>query len=36
MASRRSYRRACLTLEQLLDWNVVPIINENDTVATEE
>jgi glutamate 5-kinase len=36
MASRRSYRRACLTLEQLLAWNVVPIINENDTVATEE
>ena len=36
LASRRSYRRACLTLEQLLAWNVVPIINENDTVATEE
>ena len=36
MASRRNYRRACLTLEQLLAWNVVPIVNENDTVATEE
>lgn len=36
LASRRSYRRACLTLEQLLAWNVVPIVNENDTVATEE
>ncbi len=36
LASRRNYRRACLTLEQLLAWNVVPIVNENDTVATEE
>ncbi len=24
------------TLEQLLEWNVTPILNENDTVATEE
>lgn len=24
------------TIERLLDWGVVPIINENDTVATEE
>ena len=24
------------TLETLLDWGVIPIINENDTVATEE
>ena len=24
------------TLKTLLDWNVVPIINENDTIATEE
>ena len=36
LASRRSYRRACQTLEQLLDWNVVPIVNENDTLATDE
>ncbi len=36
LASRRSYRRACRTLEQLIDWNVVPIVNENDTLATDE
>lgn len=36
LASRRSYRRACRTLEQLLEWNVVPIVNENDTLATDE
>jgi len=36
LASRRSYRRACQTLEQLLVWNVVPIVNENDTLATDE
>ncbi|MEI8250834.1 MAG: glutamate 5-kinase [Synechococcus sp. ELA057] len=36
LASRRRYRRACRTLEQLLDWGVVPVINENDTLATDE
>ncbi len=36
LASRRNYRRACDTLEQLLAWNVVPIVNENDTLATDE
>ena len=36
LASRRRYQRACRTLEQLLDWGVVPIINENDTLATDE
>jgi glutamate 5-kinase len=32
------YRRGNLsnTLETLLSWGVIPIINENDTVATEE
>ncbi len=36
LASRRRYQRACHTLEQLLQWGVVPIINENDTLATDE
>jgi glutamate 5-kinase len=36
VASRRRYRRACRTFEQLLEWGVVPIVNENDTLATDE
>jgi len=36
LASRRRYRRACRTFEQLLAWGVVPIVNENDTLATDE
>lgn len=33
---RRSYLNARSTVEGLLSQNVIPIINENDTVATEE
>ena len=36
LASRRSYLNARNTLLALLDHNVIPIVNENDTVATEE
>ncbi|MEA5423240.1 glutamate 5-kinase [Synechococcus sp. CCY9201] len=36
LASRRRYQNACRTLEQLLAWGVVPVVNENDTLATEE
>ena len=36
LASRRRYQRACRTLEQLLSWGVVPVVNENDTLATDE
>ena len=36
LASRRRYQNACRTLEQLLDWGVTPVINENDTLATDE
>ncbi|MFN0252502.1 MAG: glutamate 5-kinase [Kofleriaceae bacterium] len=36
MGDRRRFLSARLTLRALLDHGVVPIINENDTVATEE
>ena len=36
LTSRRSYLNARNTLLALLDHNVIPIVNENDTVATEE
>ena len=36
MGDRRRFLSARLTLRALLDHKVVPIINENDTVATEE
>ena len=36
LADRQRYLNARATLGQLLDFGVVPIINENDTVATEE
>lgn len=36
LQDRRRYLNACHTLETLIEWGVVPIINENDTVATEE
>lgn len=30
------YQNIFASITQLLDWNIVPIINENDTVATDE
>jgi glutamate 5-kinase len=36
LMQRRNYRNVHATLESLLDLQVVPIINENDTVAVEE
>ncbi|MBW4529330.1 MAG: glutamate 5-kinase [Aphanothece saxicola GSE-SYN-MK-01-06B] len=36
LASRRRYQNACRTLEQLLEWGVLPVVNENDTLATDE
>jgi glutamate 5-kinase len=36
LASRRRYANARRTLAQLLEWGVVPIVNENDTLATDE
>ncbi|MCS7224829.1 MAG: glutamate 5-kinase [Armatimonadetes bacterium] len=34
--ARESYLNARRTFQQLFRWSVVPIVNENDTVATEE
>ncbi|MCA9441664.1 MAG: glutamate 5-kinase, partial [Candidatus Omnitrophica bacterium] len=36
LENRERYLNARHTLERLLSWGVVPIINENDTVVTEE
>ena len=36
LISRRRYVNAKNTIKTLVDWDVIPIINENDTVATEE
>lgn len=36
VAVRDHYLNARRTLARLLDWGVVPIVNENDTTATEE
>lgn len=36
LAARQHYLNARQTLLTLLDWGVVPVINENDTTATEE
>jgi glutamate 5-kinase len=33
---RRRYLNARSTIDRLLDWRAVPVINENDTVATSE
>jgi glutamate 5-kinase len=36
ISAREQYVNARRTLAKLLDWSVVPIINENDTTATDE
>lgn len=36
LGHRQRYLNARNTLETLIEWNIVPIINENDTVAVEE
>jgi glutamate 5-kinase len=36
IAARTNYLNARRTLRRLLDWSVVPIVNENDTTATDE
>ena len=36
LSSRTRYLNARQTLQSLLEYNVIPIVNENDTVATDE
>lgn len=36
LSSRKRYLNARNTLNTLLSWNILPIINENDTVVTDE
>ncbi len=36
LANRTRYLNAKHTLKTLLDWNIIPIVNENDTVAVDE
>lgn len=36
MSARANYLNARQTLTKLLEWHVVPVINENDTTATDE
>ena len=36
MSARMQYLNARRTLGKLLEWGVVPVINENDTTATDE
>ena len=36
LESRKSYRTASKTLKKLLEWGILPIVNENDTLSAEE
>lgn len=36
LANRNRYLNAASTLQQLLEWHVLPVINENDTVSVDE
>jgi len=36
LAARTNYLNARRTLRRLIDWGVVPVVNENDTTATDE
>ncbi len=36
LQDRRRYINARSTLRTLLEWGIIPVVNENDTVATEE
>ncbi len=36
LTDRRRYLNSCDALQNLIEWRVIPVINENDTVATDE
>ncbi|KAA8734779.1 glutamate 5-kinase [Acinetobacter qingfengensis] len=36
LTDRRRYLNSCDALNHLIEWHVIPVINENDTVATDE
>ncbi len=36
LANRKRYLNVTGTLNQLIDWRVIPVINENDTIAVDE
>ncbi len=36
LRSRASYQNASLTLKKLLEWEILPIVNENDALSSEE
>lgn len=36
LADRRRYLNSCDALQNLIEWRVIPVINENDTVSTDE
>ncbi|MDQ8952004.1 glutamate 5-kinase [Acinetobacter rudis] len=36
LSDRRRYLNSCDAMQQLLEWRVIPVINENDTVSTNE
>ena len=36
LGSRSSYKSASQTLKRLIEWNVIPIVNENDITSDEE
>tara|TARA_Y100001968_G_scaffold156898_1_gene143385 strand:+ start:1040 stop:2122 length:1083 start_codon:yes stop_codon:yes gene_type:complete len=36
LGSRTSYKSASQTLKRLIEWNVIPIVNENDITSDEE
>ena len=36
LGSRYSYRNASMTLKRLLEWGVLPVVNENDSISNEE